>query len=385
MKILRRIADFKPEEETSIVPVWILIHQLQWHLFRWQVISKLVSDVGVAMAPGQATYSKFRGNVAKIKVEIELLKPRNKIRDERVKVQREEQNKQEKESRIEKKSNYEEGYQTVTRKRGSKDKKIANVQHKLVVTDQTKPQQIEVSKHNARSNKGITIREPTENVQLLVIEEAPGKGKGKIGESAMLQTSEAHVMQNDHSNDTPTNLVGSNNKRTMRGKKNNQETNKKKDGNKSQSGIEPTPKSKNQEGMDNEKSTEHRSEEGYHLKPGENLESLEVEDDYSEDSDHKDEDNSEASEYHASVESEEVNSDDHDDVLVETFCSQSLVDVAVTSAVDNVIDNCHLYPRGRSRGKGKSGGGRTSSRGRRGNKHKQKPGKASKGQASPNL
>lgn len=34
MKILKWTTHFKPEEETSIVPVWILIHQLPWHLFR---------------------------------------------------------------------------------------------------------------------------------------------------------------------------------------------------------------------------------------------------------------------------------------------------------------------------------------------------------------
>lgn len=39
MKILKWTPDFKPEEETTIVPVWILIHQLPWHLFNWQVVS----------------------------------------------------------------------------------------------------------------------------------------------------------------------------------------------------------------------------------------------------------------------------------------------------------------------------------------------------------
>lgn len=33
MKILKWTLDFKPQEETFIVPVWILIHQLPWHLF----------------------------------------------------------------------------------------------------------------------------------------------------------------------------------------------------------------------------------------------------------------------------------------------------------------------------------------------------------------
>ncbi|XP_060180681.1 uncharacterized protein LOC132610402 [Lycium barbarum] len=76
MKVIKWTADFKPEVETSIVPVWILIHQLPWHLFRWDVMSKIVESVGIAIAPDQATYSKTRGNIAKLKVEIDLLKPK---------------------------------------------------------------------------------------------------------------------------------------------------------------------------------------------------------------------------------------------------------------------------------------------------------------------
>ena len=45
MKILKWIANFKLDEETSIAPVWILVHQLPWHLFKWRIISKLVSLV----------------------------------------------------------------------------------------------------------------------------------------------------------------------------------------------------------------------------------------------------------------------------------------------------------------------------------------------------
>lgn len=36
----------------------------------------MVSDIGVSIAPDLATYSKSRGNVAKVKVEIDLLKSR---------------------------------------------------------------------------------------------------------------------------------------------------------------------------------------------------------------------------------------------------------------------------------------------------------------------
>uniref|UniRef100_A0A3Q7GJY4 Uncharacterized protein n=1 Tax=Solanum lycopersicum TaxID=4081 RepID=A0A3Q7GJY4_SOLLC len=63
--------NFKPAEETSIVPVGILIHQLSWHLFDWQIVSRLIGHIGRAVAPDQVTYSKSRGNVAKVKVEID--------------------------------------------------------------------------------------------------------------------------------------------------------------------------------------------------------------------------------------------------------------------------------------------------------------------------
>ncbi|OIT02434.1 hypothetical protein A4A49_28080 [Nicotiana attenuata] len=76
MKVIRWTPDFSPECETTISPVWILIHQLPWHLFRWDTLSRMVSSIGNAMAPDMATYSKSRGNVAKLKVEINLLKPR---------------------------------------------------------------------------------------------------------------------------------------------------------------------------------------------------------------------------------------------------------------------------------------------------------------------
>lgn len=36
----------------------------------------MVSSVGIAMAPDMATYSKSRGNVGKLKVKIDLLKPK---------------------------------------------------------------------------------------------------------------------------------------------------------------------------------------------------------------------------------------------------------------------------------------------------------------------
>lgn len=122
--------------------------------------------MGVVVAPDQATYSKSRGNVAKVKVEINLLKPkldqiwlgykrldgsddgkwleieyekvssyclyckmqvhhesqcRNNIRDERIKLQREEQTKKE-----ENVNKDEDDFQTVKSKRGSKIKNVTS-------------------------------------------------------------------------------------------------------------------------------------------------------------------------------------------------------------------------------------------------------------------
>lgn len=67
-KILTWSPDFKPEVETSIASVWILIHKLPWHLFRWDIVSRILNAVGTAAAPDQATYSKSRGNVAKLRL-----------------------------------------------------------------------------------------------------------------------------------------------------------------------------------------------------------------------------------------------------------------------------------------------------------------------------
>ncbi|XP_060210382.1 uncharacterized protein LOC132637284 [Lycium barbarum] len=76
MKVLKWSPDFTPKKETSIVLVWVLIHKLPWHLFKWDILARIIKSVGTAVAPDQATYSKSRGNVAKIKVKIDLLKPR---------------------------------------------------------------------------------------------------------------------------------------------------------------------------------------------------------------------------------------------------------------------------------------------------------------------
>ncbi|XP_059315605.1 uncharacterized protein LOC132066278 [Lycium ferocissimum] len=80
---------------------------------------------------------------------------------------------------------------------------------------------------------------------------------------------------------------------------------------------------------------------------------------------------SEFSDEYASVDSESLHgnenssSDEHANNLVESFCSQTLVEVDVTE-FNNVIDKIHLSPRGRGRGRSNNRGGRQSTRGRGG-------------------
>ncbi|XP_060178312.1 protein SCD6-like [Lycium barbarum] len=95
----------------------------------------------------------------------------------------------------------------------------------------------------------------------------------------------------------------------------------------------------------------------------------------SDDRDYELEMSSEVSDEYASVDSESLHdnenasSDEHANILVESFCSQTLVDVDITD-FDNVIDKIHLSPRGRGRGRGRgrnnNRGGRQSTRGRGG-------------------
>ncbi|WMV49351.1 hypothetical protein MTR67_042736 [Solanum verrucosum] len=67
--------DFKPEEDLPIAPVWILLPKLPFHMHTWQYIKQIVSSVGTPLEKDQATKSRTRPSMAKVRVEIDLLKP----------------------------------------------------------------------------------------------------------------------------------------------------------------------------------------------------------------------------------------------------------------------------------------------------------------------
>ncbi|WMV14246.1 hypothetical protein MTR67_007631 [Solanum verrucosum] len=67
--------NFKPEEDLPIAPVWVLLPNLPFHLHTWHYIKQLVSNIGTPLELDNATRSKTRPSMAKVRVEIDLLKP----------------------------------------------------------------------------------------------------------------------------------------------------------------------------------------------------------------------------------------------------------------------------------------------------------------------
>ncbi|OIT40396.1 hypothetical protein A4A49_07963, partial [Nicotiana attenuata] len=65
---------FKPNEDYPIVPVWIMIPELPWHLYYMEIMSPLLSPVGKALFLDLASFQKTRGSVAKVKMQVYLTK-----------------------------------------------------------------------------------------------------------------------------------------------------------------------------------------------------------------------------------------------------------------------------------------------------------------------
>ncbi|OIT36371.1 hypothetical protein A4A49_01970 [Nicotiana attenuata] len=67
---------FKPNEDSPIVPVWIMIPELPWHLYYMEILSPLLSPVVKALFLDLASFQKTRGSVVKVKMQVDLTKDR---------------------------------------------------------------------------------------------------------------------------------------------------------------------------------------------------------------------------------------------------------------------------------------------------------------------
>lgn len=58
---------FKPNEDSPIVPTWIVIPELPWHLYYMEILTPLLSPIGKALFLDLASFQKTRGSAVKVK------------------------------------------------------------------------------------------------------------------------------------------------------------------------------------------------------------------------------------------------------------------------------------------------------------------------------
>ncbi|OIS95869.1 hypothetical protein A4A49_51173 [Nicotiana attenuata] len=75
MWLQRWSPDFKPEEDLPIAPVLVLLHGLPFHMHTWHYVKQVVSEIGTPLEMDLATRGETRPSMAKVIVEIDLLKP----------------------------------------------------------------------------------------------------------------------------------------------------------------------------------------------------------------------------------------------------------------------------------------------------------------------
>ncbi|KAH0712245.1 hypothetical protein KY289_008204 [Solanum tuberosum] len=78
MRIQTWTPTFTPEEETPIVPIWILLPGLPWHCFKKEFITPLLSPIGKVLYLDTASIKRTRASMAKVKVQVDLTKARPK-------------------------------------------------------------------------------------------------------------------------------------------------------------------------------------------------------------------------------------------------------------------------------------------------------------------
>ncbi|KAH0742160.1 hypothetical protein KY290_035203 [Solanum tuberosum] len=76
MRIQAWTPNFKPEEETPIVPIWVLLPGLPWHCFKKEFITPLLESVGKVLYLDTASINRTRASMAKVKVQVDLTKTR---------------------------------------------------------------------------------------------------------------------------------------------------------------------------------------------------------------------------------------------------------------------------------------------------------------------
>lgn len=70
--------DFDASKETSLAPIWVFLPKLNYHLFNWDYLKQILTQIGTPLKEDIATIITSRPNLAKVTVEVDLLKPMQK-------------------------------------------------------------------------------------------------------------------------------------------------------------------------------------------------------------------------------------------------------------------------------------------------------------------
>ncbi|KAH0781472.1 hypothetical protein KY290_001070 [Solanum tuberosum] len=76
MRIQVWTPNFKPAEETPIVPIWISLPELPWHCYNKEFVTGLLSPIGKVLYLDSASIKKTRGSQARVNVQVDLTQKR---------------------------------------------------------------------------------------------------------------------------------------------------------------------------------------------------------------------------------------------------------------------------------------------------------------------
>ncbi|XP_019264877.1 PREDICTED: uncharacterized protein LOC109242482 [Nicotiana attenuata] len=74
MRMFKWSPDFDPNEETSLAPIWVLLPELPFHMFKWEYLKQVLEQIGTPMKEDITTIARTRPHMAKVRVEVDLMK-----------------------------------------------------------------------------------------------------------------------------------------------------------------------------------------------------------------------------------------------------------------------------------------------------------------------
>lgn len=74
MRMFKWSLDFDPNEETSLAPIWVLLPELPFRMFKWDYLKQVLEQISTPIKEDIATIARTRPHMAKVRVEVDLMK-----------------------------------------------------------------------------------------------------------------------------------------------------------------------------------------------------------------------------------------------------------------------------------------------------------------------